>query len=123
MKPKFYSKEAVAVLTILSPILGGILFSYNLKEVGKGKFSPYFIIGGILWILLTRALVAGVIADQLSQLLFSGISGCLVMNFFIWDRFLGSSFDYEKKPIWKPTLLFIGICIALVLLQFLLARK
>lgn len=122
MKPKFYSKEAVAVLTILSPILGGILFSYNLKEVGKGKFSPYFIVGGILWILLTRALVAGIVADPLSQLLFSGISGCLLMNFFIWDRFLGNYTNYEKKPIWKPTLIFIGICIALVALQVLLMR-
>ena len=123
MKPKFYSKEAVAVLTILSPILGGILFSYHLKEVGKGKFSPYFIIGGVLWILLTRALVAGIVADQLSQLLFSGILGCLVMNFFIWDRFLGSYPNYEKKPSWKPTLIFTGICIALVLFQVLLTRK
>ena len=123
MKPKFYSKEAVAVLTILSPILGGILFSYNLKEVGKGKFSPYFIIGGVLWILLTRALVAGIVADQLSQLLFSGILGCLVMNFFIWDRFLGNYPNYEKKPSWKPTLIFTGICIALVLFQVLLTRK
>jgi MFS family permease len=123
MKPKFYSKEAVAVLTILSPILGGILFSYNLKEIGKGKFSPYFIIGGILWILLTRALVAGIVTDPLSQLLFSGISGCLVMNFFIWDRFLGNYPDYEKKPIWKPTLIFTGICVALVLFQLLSTRK
>lgn len=123
MKPKFYSKQAVAILTVLSPILGGILFSYNLKEVGKGKLSPYFIIGGILWILLTRAFVASTITDSLSQLLFSGISGCLVMNFFIWDRFLGSYPDYEKKPIWKPTLIFIGICIALVLFQVLLMKQ
>jgi Na+/H+ antiporter NhaA len=73
MKPKFYSKEAVAVLTILSPILGTILFSYNLKEIGKGRFSPYFVIGGILWILLTKKLLAGIVADSLSQLLFSGL--------------------------------------------------
>jgi hypothetical protein len=123
MKPKFYSKEAVSVLTILSPILGTILFSYNLKEVGKGRIGPYFIIGGVLWILLIKRLVAGIVPDSLFQLLFSGITGCLVMNFFIWDRFLGNYPDYEKKPVWKPTLLFIGICIALVLFQVLLTRE
>jgi len=123
MKPKFYSKEAVAVLMILSPILGGILFSYNLREVGKGKIAPYFIIGGIIWILLTKKMIAGIVTGPLFQLLFSGILGCLVMNFFIWDRFLGNYPDYEQKPIWKPTLIFIGICTALLLLQVLLMRN
>jgi hypothetical protein len=123
MKPKFYSKEAIAVLTILSPVLGTILFSYNLKEIGKGRFSAYFVAGGILWILLTRALIAGIVPDSLTQLLFSGITGCLAMNFFIWDRFLGNYPDYEKKAVWKPTLLFISICIALLLFQLLATRK
>ena|SRR5688572_12127522 len=123
MKPKFYSKEAIAVLTILSPILGSILFSYNLKEIGKGRFSPYFIIAGILWILLTRKLLAGIINDPLSQLLFSGISGCLIMTFFIWDRFLSNYPIYEKKSVWKPTQIFIGICTALLLFQLLSTRK
>ena len=123
MKPKFYSKEAIAVLMILSPILGSILFSYNLKEVGKGRFSPYFIIAGILWILVTKRLLAGIINDPLSQLLFSGIAGCLLMTFFIWDKFLGNYPVYEKKAVWKPVLIFISICTALLLFQLLSVSK
>ena len=108
---------------ILSPILGCILFSYNLREVGKGRFSPYFIIAGIVWIIITKRLLAGIINDSLSQLLFSGIAGCLLMTFFIWDKFLSIYPVYEKKTVWKPVLIFISICTALLFFQLLSVRK
>ncbi|MEO5564427.1 MAG: hypothetical protein ABIR18_13355 [Chitinophagaceae bacterium] len=119
MKPKFYPLEAIIGLTVLSPILGCILFSYNLKEIGKGNLSPYFVIGGIGWILLVRKLCEGKINEPLYQLLIAGLSGALVM-IYLWNTFLGSYPVYEKRKIWKPFLIFLGICIALIILQILL---
>lgn len=123
MKLKFYSKEAIAGLTLLSPILGCILFSYNLREIGKGRLSPYFVIAGLLWILLIKRLLKGTIDDPLFQLLIAGISGSLLMTFFIWDKFLSSYPVYEKKKIWKPVLVFLSICVALIVFQILMAKN
>ncbi len=123
MKPKFYSKEAIAGLTLLSPILGCILFSYNLRAIGKGRFSPYFIIASIIWILLIKGLLTGKIDDPLFQLLIAGISGSLLMTFFIWDKFLSSYPIYEKKKVWKPILIFLGICVALIAFQLLMSKN
>jgi len=123
MKPKFYSKEAIAGLTLLSPILGCILFSYNLREIGKGKLSPYFIVASIAWIFLIERFLIGKIDDRLFQLLIAGILGSLLMTFFIWDKFLSNYPIYEKKKVWKPVFIFISICVALIAFQILMTKN
>ena len=116
MKPRFYSKEAVTLTTILSPILGGILFSYNLREIGKSNLSPYFIAGGLVWIIFIKVLLTPISAEPLFQLIGAGVLGCLFMHFFVWDKYLSDYPDYEKKNVWKPVLIFLGICIVFMIL-------
>ena len=61
MKPRFYSKEAIGILSLLiSPFLGCILFTYNLREIGKSKLNPFFIIGGLFWLAIIKVLTNGI---------------------------------------------------------------
>jgi hypothetical protein len=121
MKPKFYSKEAIGILTLLfSPFLGCILFSNNLREVGKGKLTPYFIIVGIFWTFIIRQVTSGL--DLLFQIAISNILGSLLLTYYFWDKYL-DGYTYEKKSFWKPTLIFVVICVGLILFQILATRK
>ena len=124
MKPRFYSKSAIGILTFfLSPFFGAILFSYNLREIGKGKLSPYFIVIGIFWSFIFKKLTEGFIANLLIQLLFSNLLGSLVLTFFLWDKFFINYETYETKKVWKPLFIFVGACVALILFQVLMTRK
>ena len=121
MKPKFYSKEAIGILTLLfSPFLGGILFANNLREVGKGKISPYFIIAGIFWTFIIRLLTNGL--GIVLQIAIGNILGSLLLVYYFWDKFL-AGYHHDKKSFWKPTLIFVGICVALIVIQLLASKR
>jgi hypothetical protein len=123
MIPRFYSKTAIGWLTvILSPFLGGILFSFNLREVGKGKYSLYFIVVGMFWMLIFRKLTEGFIPNTLIQLLLGNVIGALLLTSFFWDKYLGEYPVYEKKPFWKQALIFLAVCILFILIPYFLSR-
>ena len=121
LKPRFYSKKAIGILSLLlAPFLGFILFSYNLREIGKRRLSTYFIIGGLIWLPILRLLTIGI--GPLLQVAIGNILGSLLLSFYFWDKYL-SDYTYEKRSFWKPTLIFLGICVGLILLQVLTTRK
>lgn len=124
MKPRFYSKWGIGGLTlILSPFFGCILFSYNLREIGKGKLSPYFIIIGMFWTFIFKKLTEGILGNDLFQFLLSNLVGGLILTFYFWDKFFIDYPTYQTKPVWKPLLVFVGICGGLLLFQILATRK
>jgi len=118
-KPRFYSKNAIAIwTTILSPFFGSILFSFNLKAVGKAKYAALFIIAGIFWTIGFRRLTASLIPYPLLQLLIGNLTGSLLLTFSFWNKLLGDHPEYESRPVWKPVLIFTGICVALLSFNF-----
>ncbi|MEO7211548.1 hypothetical protein [Mucilaginibacter sp.] len=120
MKPKFYSKAAIGILTLLfSPFLGSILFANNLKEVGKSKLNPYFLIAGIFWLFIVKLLTNGI--NPLLQLGIANVTGSSLLTYYFWDKYLAGH-DYETKSFWKPTLIFLAACVGLILLQILTSR-
>jgi hypothetical protein len=124
MKLRFYSKEAIGLWTLaLSPCLGCILFSYNLKAIGKGYLVPYFVVVGVFWTMLMKRLLVPFVHIPLLQLIFSNLIGSLILTLLLWDRFFLQYPDYEKRPVWKPVLIFVNICVGLILLQFLLQKS
>jgi hypothetical protein len=123
IKPKFYSKHFIAIATVLlSPILGSILFAYNLREVGKGKLGPWIIVGGIICSLLIRKITLSLTSSPLLQLLIGNVIGGLVLAYAVWDMLLGEYHEYEPNRNWKPILVFVAVCVALILFQLLASR-
>jgi hypothetical protein len=119
MKPKFYSKATIGISTIfLSPFFGGILFAYNLREIGKGKVAPIIIIVGMFWMLLFRKLTESFLSNSLLQLFIGNLVGSVILTFILWDSFFLNYPSYDTKKVWKPLLVFVSICVALILLQF-----
>ncbi len=124
MKPRFYSKEAIGLSTLfLTPFFGCILFAYNLNEIGKQKVSPFFIIGGILWSVVFKKLIGEVLRDDLFQLLVSNALGASILGFYLWDKFFSIYPSYDTKKIWKPLIVFVSICLALLLFQIFAFKK
>lgn len=123
MPLRFYSKWAIGGLTLLlTPFFGCILFSYNLREIGKGRLSPLFIIAGMFWTFAIKKLTVGLIGDNIFQFLFSNISGSLILTYFLWDKFFINYQTYKTKLVWKPLIVFVTICGALLLFQILATR-
>ena len=118
-KKKFYSKNAIAISTfILSPIMGCILFSYNLKEVGKGQLAPVFIVLSFVWAFVVRKLLSYITSSALLQLYITNLLASLLLTFLIWKKFLGDDTEYEGRPAWKPISIFVAVCVALLAFNF-----
>jgi hypothetical protein len=118
-KKKFYSKNAIAISTfILSPIMGCILFAYNLKEVGKGRLAPVFIVLSFVWAFAVRKLISYITSSALLQLYVTNLLASLLLTYFVWNKFLGNSTEYETRPAWKPISIFVSVCVALLAFNF-----
>jgi hypothetical protein len=118
--PKFYSKAAIGITTnFLSPFFGAILFAYNLREVGKAKVAPFIVLIGMFWMLLFKKLTEGFLESGLLQLLIGNVMGSAILIFPLWNQFFLHYPAFQKKNVWKPLLIFVAICIALILFQIL----
>ncbi len=119
VKYRFYSKNAIAIWTFfLSPLLGCILFAINLKNIGRGRLGVIFVIGGIVWIVSLRTLIGLFLENDLLKLLITNLTASLLLTFFFWTRILGDDTEYKIRPVWKPVLIFVGICVMLLAYNF-----
>jgi hypothetical protein len=120
MKPRFYSRQAIGISTVfLSAICGSILMAYNLKAAGKGKYAALVIILSFVWGGLMRTKLESFFPNPLIALLVFNSAAAVILASPVWDNFLGEYTEYEKRPAWKPVLIFVGICMALLALNFL----
>jgi uncharacterized membrane protein YdcZ (DUF606 family) len=98
------------------------LFAYNLREVEKGKLAPWIIVGGIVCSLLIRKITLGLTTSPLLQFLIANVIGGLILAYAVWDMLLGAYHEYEPNKNWKPILVFVAVCVALILFQLLASR-
>jgi hypothetical protein len=120
MQQRLYSKQAIGLLALLlSPFLASVLFAYNLKETGKGKIGPLFILGALFFTGIITQLTTHL--DWFYRMSIVNVAGSLLLT-FLWDQYF-SGYSYKKKNFWKPTLFFIGVMIVLFLLQLFFSGK
>jgi hypothetical protein len=123
MKPKFYSKQAIALLTVVcSPLFGCILFSYNLKEVGRKKVIPVVILGCIALVGIIRRLTAEMNDSSLVQFFVTNTVFSFLLT-LLWEVFFRSYPEYERRKLWKPVAIFLIICVVLLSFQLLVPKK
>jgi hypothetical protein len=121
MTPKLYSKPTIGISSIfLAPFFGCILFTYNLREIGKDKYGAYFIIGSLLW---NAIMLKGIVISNnfLVQYLITNAIGGLVLSLFFWDKFFGLYHSFENRNPLKPILIYVAICSIPIL--FILLRR
>lgn len=120
MQLRLYSKQVIGLLALLlSPFLASVLFAYNLKETGKGKIGPLFILGALFFTGIITQLTRNI--DWFYRLAIVNVVGSLLLT-FLWDQYF-TGYSYEKKNFWKPTLFFLSIMIVLFLLQLFFSGK
>ncbi len=116
----WYSPTAILGFSIfLEPLFGAILLSQNLKKADKKKQATIVIIIGIVFLLGRMALVYTQRMTQVNSLIISIGAGLVFIEFF-WKKHLGYKVKYNRKPIWKPLLIFLGVIILVFGLQMAL---
>jgi hypothetical protein len=124
MKPRFYSKAAICVLSLLfTPFFGCILLAYNLREIGKGSVGTVLIIASVFWTPLVKMLTNDLIPGTLLQLVTSNVVGSAILTFFVWDQLFLNFPEYEKKKVWKPVLVITSILAALLAVQLIASKN
>lgn len=123
MTPKFYSKFAIGGWTLLfTPLFGCILFSYNLREVGKLKESRLILIAGFIWPILINFITKPILSNALLQMIVSNIIGSALLTFYCWDKYLIDFQNYETRKIWKPVVIMFLIFFTLFGLVMLIQK-
>ena len=124
MKYNLYSKDSITISSIfLTPIVGGILMSANLREVGKGKYSMIVIIGSIIWTALVRAILSPLIKNDIIALFASNALGAALFNLLLWNYFFAGIDEYQKRSPAKVVVIATVIFAALLVLQLIGARN
>jgi hypothetical protein len=124
MPLRFISKTKIGLSTLLlSPLLGTILFSYNLNAVGKRPWSWLVMLVGIIWTFAVPKMILPLTGNILLASFVSNAFASAILVTLVWNRMLGEHKIYEDRPGWKPIIVFTTICVALLLIQWLAARK
>ncbi|MEO8413160.1 MAG: hypothetical protein ABI472_05850 [Ginsengibacter sp.] len=117
MALKLYSKKAISLVALfISPFLSCILFAYNLRDVGKGKAGPLFIIGALVLAGLIQRILPGI--NPILSLAILNIVGSSLLTYYFWGKFL-DDYAYEKRNPWIAIFIFLGIIILTLLVAYL----
>ncbi len=116
----WYSPTAILGFSIfLEPLFGAILLSQNLKKADKKKQATIVILVGVVFLLGRMALVYTQRMTQVNSLIISIGAGLVFIEFF-WKKHLGYKVKYNRKSIWKPLLIFLGVIVLIFGLQMAL---
>lgn len=119
VKPPIYSKRAIWGFSFFfTPVFGGILLMQNLKSIGKRKEGNTVL---IISILVTVAIITALTVFDIQSRFFTflcNFSGAALLTEFFSKKYIPNDEDYDKKPIWKPLIIGILICIALIAIAY-----
>lgn len=125
MKPRFYSRLAIALCTLfLTTFFGAVLFSYNLREAGKGKMAWPIVLCSLFWYKFIETLSSSLFPQSsLIPLIISNVLGAIILVYPLWYNLLDDVREYDKRSVLKPVLIFVGICAVLLLFQIAVSRR
>ena len=122
MPLSFISKTKIGLSTLLlSPLLGTVLFSYNLNAVGKRPWSWLVMVVGIIWTFGVPRFFSPFVGQLLAIFISNALAAVLLVT-LVWNGMLGEYKTYDIRPGWRPIMVFVVICAVLLLLQLLMTR-
>ncbi|WP_026775928.1 hypothetical protein [Polaribacter sp. Hel_I_88] len=117
-QPTLYSKKAILGFSLFfSTIFGVVLLMYNLKVMNKQKERTQVLVFGILYMILSYALLEVLPKIYFITLIFNFIGYGILVEYF-WSKSLGKDLQHEKKSITKPLVISLLITVFFVLLIF-----
>ncbi len=125
MKPRFYTRLSIALCTLfLTSFFGAVLFTYNLREAGKGKMAWPVVLCSVFWYPFIERLT-GRLFPQLSliPLIIANVLGAIILAYPLWYNLLDDVREYEKRSVLRPLLIFLGICAVMVLFAIAVSRR
>lgn len=125
MKPRFYSRLAIALCTLfMTTFFGAVLFSYNLREAGKGKMAWPIVLCSLFWYPFIERLSSSLF-PQLSifPLIIANVLGAIILAYPLWYNLLDDVREYDKRSVLKPVLIFVGICAVSILVGVAVSQR
>ena len=108
-RPLFHGKVAIFVFTtLLSAFFGSLLYSQNLKEIGRRKDIPPTIIFGLIWNFLSSKLLTELsVTNTMIRLFIPNLLAGLLLITVFWNYHFKGVEDYKTRTIWIPLIIFI----------------
>jgi hypothetical protein len=104
---KLFTKTTILIFSIVgTTFFGALLFSDNLKQVGKSKLIASTIIFSIIWSVAFNKLIANIPVPFLSIVVTNLIGGLILIG-PIWNHHIGKEVEYKTRSAWGPILSFI----------------
>ena len=114
-----YSKVAILGFSIFfSTLFGVVLLMSNLKKSNKPKARIEVLIFGVVYTFFTVVIFSYLPTAFLLPLVFN-ILGYLVLTEYFWNKYLGKTLQFKKKPITKPLLISLTFLALIVVLQLI----
>lgn len=115
--PVYYPRQSVFIYSMLLPVIFGfIVFALNLKN----QRDKWVVIGfGITFFTVGVCLGSMLNAPARIPLLFN-IIGAIIIESFLWNRYIGKDVLYKKRSMWAPVLIALAIVIPVALVSLYL---
>ncbi len=113
--PELHSKRVIIMFSaIFSTIFGVVLLMYNMKQTNNQKGRILVLIFGIVYSILTIAIVNSLNLSTNLALVFNSLGAAILTEYF-WDSYIGKEFKYRKRSWVKPAIISVLITIPLLL--------
>ena len=108
-KPLLHGKVSIFIFTVLlSSFFGSLLYSQNLKKIGRRKDIAPTIIFGLLWNFLCSKLLTEFSLTNVGIRLFvPNIIAALIFITAIWNYHFKEVESYNRRTIWVPLIIVI----------------
>ncbi len=111
--PQLYSERAIwGFSVVVSTIFSSILFSMNLKRLGKVRFIPWILLFGIVWTGIP--MLAFPDSTTTSIVFLWHMLGGLLLVYGFWPPVIGKELKYRTRAIRIP------LVVAVIVLAFFL---
>ena len=118
---KIYSKTSIVLFSLIgSTILGTLLYTSNLKEIGKKKHIPVLLILSLIYTIGGMYFFKILGISSYYVFLPLNLAGSFVIIFPLWNKQIGSDKNYEKRKSATTLAIVLTIIVLLVLLNVFL---
>ncbi len=115
-QPLWYSPAAVLGFSIIGSVfIGSILLAMNFYRSQQKNRIPLVVLFGVLMYFGSIFLWLSGSIGQIAVVVINAMASIVLMEFF-WKRFLGIRTPYERRSIWPPIGIIIGVTLVFAMI-------